>query len=69
MAAPDTAFVQQYMNNITMLAQQMTTTLRRAVQVDTDFKSEKKFYEQYNTDNLEEISSRYADTPLVGNAF
>ncbi len=64
MAAPSEAFVQQYMNNITMLPQQMTSTLRKAVMVDTDFKSEKKFYEQYNTDDMEEISTRYADTPL-----
>jgi len=64
MAAPDTAFVQQYKNNIIMLAQQLVTTLRRAVMVDTDFKSEKKFYEQYASDDLVELSNRYADTPL-----
>jgi len=64
MAAPDTAFVQQYMNNITMLAQQMTSTLRRAVMVDTDFKSEKKFYDQYASDSMVELSTRYQDTPL-----
>ena len=64
MATPDTAFVQQYRDAITMLAQQMTSRLRGAVMVDTDFKSEKKFYDQYASDDLTEISSRYADTPL-----
>ncbi len=64
MATPDTAFVQQYKNNITMLAQQMETRLRSTVMVDTDFKSEKKFYEQYASDDLVELSNRYADTPL-----
>lgn len=64
MATPDTAFVQQYQDNITLLAQQLTTRLRPAVMVDTNFKSEKKFYEQYASDDLVEISSRYADTPV-----
>lgn len=64
MGTPDTAFVRQYKDTITLLAQQMTTRLRESVMVDTDFKSEKKFYDQYAADNLIEIMSRYADTPI-----
>jgi len=64
MATPDTAFVQQYQDAITMLAQQMNTRLRERVMVDTNFKSEKKFYEQYASDDLVELSTRYQDTPI-----
>lgn len=63
MSAPDTAFVQQYRDNISMLAQQMKTRLRECVMVDTEFKGEKKFYEQYASDELVELTSRYQDTP------
>ena len=64
MGTPDTAFVRQFKDTITLLAQQMTSRLRIGVMVDTDFKSEKKFYEQYASDDLVEIMSRYADTPI-----
>ena len=64
MSTPDTAFVRQYQESITILAQQMTTRLRPAVMVDTNFKGEKKFYEQYASDDLVEIMARYADTPI-----
>ena len=53
------------MNNITLLAQQMDTYLKGTVVVDNDFKAEKKFYEQYGTNAFVQISSRYADTPLL----
>ena len=64
MSTPDTAFVRQYKDTITLLAQQLNSRLRVGVMVDTDFKSEKKFYEQYATDDLVEIMTRYADTPI-----
>ena len=64
MSNPSTAFVQQYKNAITILAQQMDSRLSGCVMVDTDFTGEKKFYEQYASDTFTEISSRYADTPL-----
>lgn len=64
MSTPDTAFVRQYENTIALLAQQMDSYLRRTVMVDTNFKAEKKFYEQYNQDAFSELSTRYADTPL-----
>lgn len=64
MSTPDTAFVRQYQSTITILAQQMKSVLRDCVMVDNDFKGEKKFYEQYASDDLVEIMSRYADTPV-----
>jgi len=64
MAAPSTAFVQQYQDTITLLAQQTDNRLRGAVMVDTNWTGEKKFYDQYGTDELEEIVGRLQDTPL-----
>ncbi len=63
MATPDTAFVRAYQDAISILAQQMETRLRSCVMVDTNFRGEKKFYEQYASDELVEIMSRYEDTP------
>ena len=64
MGTPDYAFVKQYQDSITMLAQQMTPLLRPAVMVDTNFKGEAKFYEQYASDQLVELTTRYQDTPV-----
>ena len=64
MATPDVAFVRQYKDTITLLAQQAGSRFRNAVMVDTDFKGEKKYYEQYASDAMVEIMSRYADTPI-----
>jgi hypothetical protein len=64
MATPDTAFVRQYKDTITILAQQMDSRLSSTVMVDNDFQGEKKFYEQYASDDLVEIMSQYADTPI-----
>ena len=64
MAAPSTAFVRQYQDSIYLLAQQMDTRLRGTVLVDTNFRGEVKLYDQYNTDDMIEIMSEYADTPV-----
>ena len=64
MSAPDTAFVKQYQDAIAILAQQMDTRLRPCVMVDTNFRGEQKFYDQYNADSMVEIMTRYADTPV-----
>lgn len=64
MGTPDTAFVRQYQNSIIILAQQMDSRLSDCVMVDNDFKGEKKSYERYAADELVEIMSRYADTPV-----
>lgn len=64
MSAPDTAFVRQYNDTIYLLAQQLDTRLRSAVRVDSNWTGEAKFYDQYNTDAMIELMSRYADTPV-----
>ena len=64
MGDPSVAFVQQYKNTITMLVQQMTSRFRDCVMIDTDFQGNKKFYDQYSTDSMVEIMTRYADTPV-----
>lgn len=64
MGAPDTAFVRQYKDTITMLAQQADSRFESCVMVDSNFVGSRKFYEQYNTDDMVEIMSRYSDTPV-----
>lgn len=64
MSAPDTAFVRQYQDNVYLLAQQLDSYLRQSVMVDSNFKAEKKFYDQYASDSMIELQSRYQDTPI-----
>lgn len=64
MGAPSVAFVKQYKDTIYLLAQQLETRLRPTVSVDTNFRGEQKFYDQYNTDDMVEITARYEDTPV-----
>lgn len=64
MGAPDTAFVRQYQDTIQLLAQQQDARIRPTVMVDNNWTGEKKFYDQYNTDSMVEILTRYQDTPI-----
>ena len=64
MGNPSTAFVKQYSDTVSLLAQQMETRLRPAVMVDTNWTGEEKYYEQYAADSMVEIMSRYEDTPV-----
>lgn len=64
MGAPSTAFVRQYQDTITMLAQQADFRFEGTVMVDSNFKGEMKFYDQYSTDDMVELVSRYQDTPV-----
>lgn len=64
MGAPNTAFVRQFQDSISMLAQQLDSRLRATCMVDTNFKGEMKMYDQYSTDDMTEIISRYQDTPV-----
>ncbi len=64
MGAPSTAFIKQYVDTITLLAQQLDSRLKGAVMVDTNWTGEEKFYDQYNTDSMVEITSRIQDTPV-----
>lgn len=58
-----TAFVKQYTDNIRLLAQQKGSKLRSAVEVDTNFTGEFKFYDQLGKDEMEEKLTRNQDTP------
>jgi hypothetical protein len=64
MGTPAVAFVKQYEASVAILAQQKDSRLSGCVMIDNDFKGDKKFYEQYASDELVEIMSRYADTPV-----
>jgi hypothetical protein len=60
---PDTAFVKQFGDTITLLVQQLDSRLTGCVMVDNNFKGEKKLYDQYGSDDLIELHGRYEDTP------
>ena len=64
MGAPSVASVQQYKDAIYLLAQQLESRTRPLVMVDTNFVGVNKFYDQYGTDSMVEISTRYQDTPV-----
>lgn len=64
MGAPDTSFVRQYENTISILSQQMDSRLRECVMVDSNWTGESKFYEQYYQDSMVELVTRYQDTPI-----
>lgn len=64
MATPDTSYIKAFNNTIYLLAQQMDTRLRASVMVDSNFTGETKYYDQYNADTMQELITRYADTPL-----
>ena len=64
MGTPNTAFVRQYQDTISLLVQQLDSRLRGCVMVDTNFTGDSKFYEQYASDSMVELTSRYSDTPI-----
>ena len=64
MGAPSTSFNKMYQATITLLAQQMDSRLKAGVMVDSNWTGEEKYYDQYGTDTMVEISSRLADTPV-----
>ena len=59
-----TAFVQQFSNNITMLAQQSGSRLRGAVSEES-VTGEKAFFDQVSSVAAVKRTSRHGDTPLV----
>jgi len=56
-------YVKQYEDNIRLLAQQKISKLRGAVQVDTNFVGEYKFYNQLGKGEMTEKVGRFQDTP------
>ncbi|MBS3809964.1 MAG: hypothetical protein KGY38_07425 [Desulfobacterales bacterium] len=59
-----TAFVNQYSNNVYMLAQQFGSKLNQAVDVER-VKGEKAFFDQIGATSVQQRASRHADTPLI----
>ena len=59
-----TAFVNQFSANISLLAQQRGSLLRKAVRVET-VTGEKAFFDQVGSASAVQRTSRHADTPLV----
>lgn len=64
MGAPDVAFVRQYKDAITLLVQQKDSRLQGCVMVDSNWQGDRKYYEQYSTDTMVELTARYQDTPI-----
>ena len=59
-----TAFVQQYSANVQMLAQQMGSRLREAVDVET-VTGKNAYFDQVGSTSAQIRSSRHADTPQI----
>ena len=59
-----TAFVQQYSNNVQMLAQQMGSRLREAVDVES-VTGKNAYFDQVGSTSAQVRSSRHADTPQI----
>ena len=59
-----TAFVQQYSSNVQMLAQQMGSRLREAVDVET-VTGKNAYFDQVGSTSAQVRSSRHADTPQI----
>ena len=59
-----TAFVQQYSNNVQLLAQQMGSRLREAVDVES-VTGKNAYFDQVGATSAQVRSSRHADTPQI----
>lgn len=59
-----TAFVEQYSSNVSMLAQQMGTKLRGAVDVET-IRGKNAFFDQIGVTAAQVRSSRHGNTPQI----
>lgn len=60
-----TAFVDQYSDNVQILSQQMGSRLREAVDVETDVKGDKAFFDQISSTAAQRRTTRHGDTPLI----
>jgi hypothetical protein len=63
MGAPNTIYVQQYNTAIYLLAQQLDNRFAGAIVEDFNWTGAAKFYPQYATDSMVELTTRFADTP------
>ena len=69
MGAPNTIFVQQYQTVIYLLAQQADNRFAGSIVQDYNWTGAAKFYPQYATDSMVELTTRFADTPTQAANF
>ncbi|HKJ72944.1 MAG TPA: phage capsid protein [Alphaproteobacteria bacterium] len=60
-----TAFVRQYRDNVSMLAQQKGSKLRRSLMIETSQNGEKAYFDQIAATAAQRTTSRHADSPLM----
>jgi len=60
-----TAYVKQFTDGITLLAQQRMSRLRNAVRVEAGITGDRAFFDQVGTSSMAQIASRHADTVLT----
>lgn len=60
----DTAFVNEFRDNVMLLSQQKTSRLRGTVRTE-GFTGEKAFFDQLKPTAMQELDTRHADTPLI----
>lgn len=60
-----TAFVQQYKEGVTILAQQLSSRLREAVTVETGIIGKAEYFDQIGATAAQPRVARHADTPLI----
>ena len=60
-----TAFVKQFTDGITLLAQQRGSRLREGVTIDSGITGDRSFYDQIGATAAVQKTSRHGDTPLV----
>lgn len=63
MGAPSVIFSQEYQTVIYLLAQQLDNRFAGCIVEDFKWTGQAKFYPQYATDSMVELTTRFADTP------
>ena len=63
-----TAFVEQFRNNVTMLAQQQGSRLRGSMR-EVDITGKAVFMEQMGPTQAQRVTTRHADSPLINTEF
>lgn len=64
-----TSFVKQFLDNVVLLAQQMSERFRSAVRLETGIVGEEAFFEQLAATAAQEKTNRNSDTPLIKSDF
>ena len=69
MGAPSVIFSQEYQTVIYLLAQQTDNRFAGCIVEDFKWNGQAKFYPQYSTDSMVELTTRFADTPTQNPNF